>query len=659
MTMQVTMRQTRMGESGALLIQGSTYVVSKNLGAFLVGSGFAADTAGALGAGNKGAGPAAESAASTGGSVDAANVLTFGDSMTDFWEAGGVAATSATYDQTTGVITVTAASHERWTGFFYRVWNFNYPSLYAGRRLPITRVAANTFTITLADKPTDIPTGALAATLFIKPDGCPSYTHWLGLAQLRLGHRLRIVANGSQNGDTSVLGLARLPALLAAYPQANLVAWQLHGLNDQSSTWAYTEAQTIAANRAIIDTVVASGKRALILSTTPVASGEARGNLSTMQRIKAINADAEEYSRRFGSVAFVDAYGLIVDPTDATGYAVASYLRAADKIHYLYAGATRVAEKVQAVIEGWFPTYRSRLVDTVANSQTANKVTVSSAVRASDGVTVTLTTTGAHNWRVGEQFRVTRISAAENGVFTVLSAPTSTTLTYANQGTAGALSAGSAHFTRSRQAFGNPLLLTATGGTLGNSITGAAASLMRCYNASGTAISFAAASVVAAPDGTKFRGVGNEQRIVVSSTGPGTQLVLNDRPGIVNAGSTTFLSDLLPNRLYRFGCRLRIASANWANTPCSQVYGVFVITWSTGEYYNVPFVEGWDGVEAPTLTADQDWHCLSVPISTVPPQAGATMSNVDITCYVRASGAHTAALTFAMSQVSLFDVTEE
>ena len=596
---------------------------------------------------------------STGGSVDAANVLTFGDSMTDFWEAGGVAATAATYNQATGVITVTAASHERWTGFYYRIWNFNYPSLYAGRRLPITRVDANTFTITLTDKPTDIPTGALAATLFIKPDGCVSFTHWLGLAQLRLGHRLRIVANGSQNGDTSILGLARLPALLAAYPTANIVCWQLHGLNDQASNLAYTEAQTIAANRAIIDMVVASGKRALILSTTPVASGEARGNLASMQRIKNINADAEEYSRRYASVSFVDAYGLIVDPSDATGYAVATYLRAADKIHYLYAGANRIAARVEAAIEAWFPNFRSKLVDTVANSQTANKVTVSSAVRQADGVTVLVTTTGAHNWRASEGFRVTRISAAENGVFTVGTVPSSTTFTYQNAGTVGALSAGSAHFTRSKQAFGNPLLLTATGGTASNSITGTVASLMRCKNQSAPALAFAAASVPAAPDGTKFRGVGNEQRLVISSTGPGTQLVADDRPSIVNAGSTTFASDMLLNRLYRFGCRLRIASANWALTPCSQVYGVFVITWSTGEYYNAPFIEGWDGTEPTTLATDQDWHCLSVPISTTPPQAGSTMSNVDISCWVRASGAHTAALTMAMSQVSLFDVTDE
>lgn len=594
----------------------------------------------------------------SGGAVDAANAITFGDSMTNFWEAGGVAATAATYDQSTGIITCTAANHFKWTGAYYRIWNFNYPSLMAGRRLPITRTGLNTFTMTLTDRPTDVAS-TLAATLFIAPDGCHSYTHWLGLAQLRLGHRLRILADESQNGETSVQGLARLPAVLAAHPTANLVVWQLHGLNDQSSTWAYSEATSIAANRAIIDTIVASGKKALILSTTPVASGEARGNLATMQRIKAINADAEEYSRKYGSVAFVDAYSLIVDPTNVTGYAVASYLRAGDKIHYLAAGANRVATPVQAVIEAWFPTYRSKVNDSTANSQNANKVTVSSVTRAADGVTVTLTTTGAHNWLVGETFRANRMIAAENGVFTVLTTPTSTSLTYANPGTVGAVTAGSAHFTRSRQAFSNTLLQTTTGGTVSHSITGTAASLLVVNNLSGVALPFAAASVVAAPDGAKLRGVGNEQRLVISSTGPGTQLVLNDRPNFGNAGTTTLLNDLLPNRLYRFSCRIRIASANWSLTPISQVLGVFNVTWSTGELYQAALVDGWDGAEAATITADQDWIAVSAVMSTIPPQGGATMSAVDFSVYLRASGAHTAALTYAMSQITVMDVTDD
>lgn len=594
----------------------------------------------------------------SGGAVDAANTITFGDSMTNFWEAGGVAATSATYDQSTGIITCTAANHFKWTGAYYRIWNFNYPSLMAGRRLPITRTGLNTFTMTLTDRPTDVAS-TLAATLFIAPDGCHSYTHWLGLAQLRLGHRLRILADESQSGETSVQGLARLPAVLAAHPTANLVVWQLHGLNDQSSTWAYSEATSIAANRAIIDTIVASGKKALILSTTPVASGEARGNLATMQRIKAINADAEEYSRQFGSVAFVDAYGLIVDPTDVTGYAVASYLRAADKIHYLAAGANRVATPVKAVIEAWFPTYRSKVNDSTANSQNANKVTVSSVTRAADGVTVTLTTTGAHNWRVGETFRATRMAAAENGVFTVLSTPTSTSLTYANPGTIGIITAGSAHFTRSKQAFSNTLLQTTSGGTTGTGILGTAASLLTVNNLSGATLPFATASVVAAPDGSILRGVGNEQRLSIASVGVGTQLVLNDGPRITNAGTTTILNDLLPNRKYRFSARIRLTSTNWSLTPISQVLGSFTCTWNTGELYSASIIDGWDGVEATTMSSDQDWHVVSTILETVPPQGGSTMSAANFSVYARASGPHTATLVFAMSQITVTDVTDD
>jgi hypothetical protein len=48
MTMQVTMTQTRMGESGSLLNAGTTYSVSDSFGASLVGSGYATDTNGVL-----------------------------------------------------------------------------------------------------------------------------------------------------------------------------------------------------------------------------------------------------------------------------------------------------------------------------------------------------------------------------------------------------------------------------------------------------------------------------------------------------------------------------------------------------------------------------------------------------------------------------------
>ena len=49
MTMRITMLQTRMGESGSLLTVGSTYTVSKEFGAEMVGSrGYATDTDGVL-----------------------------------------------------------------------------------------------------------------------------------------------------------------------------------------------------------------------------------------------------------------------------------------------------------------------------------------------------------------------------------------------------------------------------------------------------------------------------------------------------------------------------------------------------------------------------------------------------------------------------------
>jgi hypothetical protein len=47
--MQITMIQTRLGESGTLLDADTTYEVSTAFGALMVGSGLATDTDGALG----------------------------------------------------------------------------------------------------------------------------------------------------------------------------------------------------------------------------------------------------------------------------------------------------------------------------------------------------------------------------------------------------------------------------------------------------------------------------------------------------------------------------------------------------------------------------------------------------------------------------------
>lgn len=48
MTMRITMTQTRMGESGSLLLAGTTYTVSDAFGAAMVGAKYATDTDNAL-----------------------------------------------------------------------------------------------------------------------------------------------------------------------------------------------------------------------------------------------------------------------------------------------------------------------------------------------------------------------------------------------------------------------------------------------------------------------------------------------------------------------------------------------------------------------------------------------------------------------------------
>lgn len=575
------------------------------------------------------------------------SVVAFGDSEIDIFEYSGSGATALVYDSATGVITATQANHYKWTGLNARIWNYNYASLQAQRVLPITRTGVNTYTLTLPDKPSDIP-ATLAATLFCLPEGCFSFAHWIGLLQMKFGAPLNMLRNAAQSGDTSSGCLSRLANDVLSYQPA-LVIMQLPGLNDQTSANNIPLQTTIANNRAILSQLAGAGIKVICLTTNPAASGEARANIQTMQRIYALNQDALSYAKTLGGVFVVDAYNRIVDP--ATGYANASYLKS-DLIHYNYKGSKRIADMVEPVFASWFPNQITPLVQTALDCNLNQRLTgVLSVTRSSDGVTVTVATSVAHNWRVGESFRVVELGvSAENGVYTVQSVPSSLSFTYQKAGSVGPISAGSASFTRSANAFNNPLMLTA-GGTVANGVTGTTAARLTCTNLAGTTAMVAAASMVSAPDGAILKGVGNAQRIVITSA------ALNDRPCVQSVGTTSFTNQLLPNRNYQFRYRLKISSTDWNLSPISELYGVFDVVWSDGTRYSVQLLGGWDGTENPTVSTDIDWCVVSPVMLTVPPSVGATISAGSFNTYARFGGAVTSTVTIDFSQLSIVDVT--
>lgn len=567
----------------------------------------------------------------------------FGDSMTDFWEEG-LPITAASFDTVTGVMICTLANHFIWTGKQVRVWSYTYPSIRVGQDVTLTRISSSQFSFVLTGA-SDVPASPDPTKFFIQGRSVNQWVHWVGLYQMRNGNRLNIIKNLAQNGESSTGLVARLPDLQALNPQ--LVLMQATGINDETHAIDSCSEETTNANNAqIIDGILATGAKLLLLTITPVYTGEARATKAAMARTIRKNKFLRDYCAGKTNVAVVDAWREIIDPTNTTGLALAGLLRN-DNIHYGHKGAIKVCKKVENILNAWFPEVATSLPCSPLDSGDGGKLTVSSATSTADVVTINST---AHGWRVGDTFFVKKMTeAAANGVFTVKAAPNSNSFTYDAPGTGTAtLGAGSVVVTRSPQAFGNHLLQTTTGGNIANGVTGTAASKLQCSNQAGnTGTLTAVASVAAAASG-----IGNEQVLTV------TAAATNDRPGINTYGTTSFMFDLQLNRKYRFEAMLRVDSTAWANTPISEIYTNVPITWSTGETYNINLTSGWDGVEAPTLNENVLWHLKSGEIALAPPQAGATLASATWTNYIRFSSALSggATLVMGLSQIAITDV---
>lgn len=568
----------------------------------------------------------------------------FGDSMTDLWEEG-FPITAASFDTVTGVMTCTLANHFIWTGKQVRVWSYTYPSIRVGQDVTLTRISSSQFSFVLTGA-SDVPASPDPTKFFIQGRSNNQFVSWVGLYQMRNNNRLNIIKNLAQNGETSIGAEARIAALTALTP--DLVLMQATGINDENVgvDGTVSEWQTNAANAAIIDEILNSGAKLLLLTITPVYTGEARATKAAMARVIRKNNFLKEYCKGKANVAVIDSWRELIDPTSATGLALAGMTRN-DNIHYSHKGALKVCKKVETVLNAWFPESATTLPCSLMDSGDGGKLTVSGATSAADVVTINST---AHGWRVGDEFFVKKMTeSAANGVFTVKAAPNANSFTYDAPGTGTAtLGAGSVVVTRSPQAFGNHLLQTTTGGNIANGVTGTAASKLQCANQAGnTGTLTAVASVAAAASG-----IGNEQVLTV------TAAATNDRPGINTYGTTSFMFDLQLNRKYRFEAMLRVDSTAWANTPISEIYTIVSITWSTGEAYGISLTSGWDGVEAPTLNENVLWHLKSGEIALAPPQAGATLASATWTNYIRFSAALSggATLVMGLSQIAITDV---
>lgn len=438
----------------------------------------------------------------------------FGDSMTET-EYTIAIATTASYSQSTGVLTITYTAHQQATGWYIRLFNRSYASLLAGRRLQVTRVDANTFTVQLDANLSGLPNGALTGSTQMRFESWKSAQGFVQWFQSYSGHRFNIVHNGAQSGDTTANALARIGADCLAY-RPDVVIMQMPGINDTSSGNGPVDEETIFVNqKQIINAILKTGARLILLTITPVATGEAAGRatLPNMERVIALNRRIKAYCQeQGGNVVVFDAWARIIDPTNATGLAAAStYLRnSTDSVHYSMRGGERIGRLLWSAVSSLFPAELTSLPQTQVDAFELSDVSMSSVSRTSNVVTATAT---SHGFVTGEYAKIQGGTSEVLNEITTVTRVDANTISFASTGADGAIT-GTPTIGRSNNLFANPLL-TVLDGTLVAPVTGTeatdTASLLKLQRISG-ATGAAAASIVARADG-----LGNNQRFVITA----------------------------------------------------------------------------------------------------------------------------------------------
>lgn len=436
----------------------------------------------------------------------------FGDSMTETQYTINVPS-AASYNTSTGVLTLTSNSHAIATGWRGRIINRSYTSLLKGEYYSLTRVDANTLTAQLEANLPGLPNGALTGTTQVRMDAWQSAQGFVTWFQGYNGWRFNIVFNGAQSGDTTQNALDRLQEDCLAY-EPNVVIMQMPGINDLSSGNGPVAEETIWDNQQLlIDRIVNSGAHLILLTVTPVATGEAAGRatLQKMQSVMRLNRRLKAYCQGLRAVTIFDAWRYIVDPTNTTGLAAAStYLRnSTDSIHYSMRGGERIGRLLWTQIANSFPADYSTLPASQVDSYSGSAVSLTSVSRTSNVVTATST---AHGFTTGDYAKVYGGSGEFLNAWVTVTVTDANTLTFPSVGSNGAI-AGTITLGRNNNLFANPLL-TALDGAIVAPITGTeatdSASLLKIQEISGSITGVA--SIVARADG-----YGNNQRFVVTA----------------------------------------------------------------------------------------------------------------------------------------------
>lgn len=554
----------------------------------------------------------------------------FGDSMTDTYQTI-VVPSALSYDAASGVLTVTYAGHQQASGWYLSFFHRGYASLIQHRRLPVTVIDANSFTINVGANLAGVPNGALStAGAMYRPENWRSAQGFVTWLNALAGQRFNVVYNGAQSGDTVAQSLARIQQHCLDY-LPDIVICQVPGINDMSIGNGLSDEETIHAGRcSIVSKLAGVASLVIVLSTTPVHSGEARATVQNMARLIHINRRLREFCQQVPGVVFVDAWEAVVNPTDTTGLAVDNLLRTTDNIHYSMRGARLIAGKVWTAVQSLLPSQANALPATVVDQYDATKLSLTSVSRTSGVITGT---SNAHGLLVGELYKVTGGTSEVLNAWVTLTAVTTNTISFASAGVDGAIT-GTIYIGRGTNLFDNPILSTATGGTVVAPCTGTAASHIKIQNSNGTPTVLA--SVVARSDG-----IGNDQQIIITPAAASDQVSIEADFALA---STLWPTTVKAGRSYYFEFELSLSGVSGSNlTEIRPVISAVV----GGVTYQVFGLHGY--ADGACLNADQTaLHIRTAPM--VLPAGSVTNFKWQMVLRFSASGT---ALTVKVGRVAL------
>lgn len=562
----------------------------------------------------------------------------FGDSMTSQMFVD-TTASSADYNRSSGVLTITDSSHGLATGWTVDVFNRRYASIKKFVTRAVTRIDANTYSVDLGAAGGSLPDGTLSGTTFVRVPTRVSANGWFTWLQIASGYKFDVVFNGAQSGDITDDCIDRINSHCLDY-SPDVVFMQIPGINDMSTSNGPVAEETIWTNqKTIIDTILGAGATLVLLTLTPVLSSEARATLQNMARVQRLNKRIQAYALGKKNLIVVDSWKLVIDSSNATGLALAAYLKdlAGDYIHYNTQGARLVGNAVWTAISGAFPGQYDNAPKSTIDCFLNSSVSLSSVSRTNNVITATGT---AHGFLTGEYVKLAGGSSEVLNEWGYVTRVDANTVTFPSIGPNGSIS-GTIRMSRCNTISQNPVLATTSGGTVANGVSGTSAGNITSTNHAGnTGTLTAAASVVAHPSG-----YGNVQRLTV------TAAALNDFPGFQQTTTSLINAEVKAGREYWFQAYVKIASANWANTAASELKCRLLAN-VDGVLYSVFNWDTYSGLPA-TGALTSDFEGVVRTARMLLPTG--TVSQVYWQIYVRAAGAWSSTVTIDVGQIGIVE----